>query len=428
MKLRKISKVFMLTGAITLMAVSMMKIDAAAAEIIDINEKNFPDPTFRKYVLDICDKNKDRILDSEEITAATKMELNGVEDDETGAEFYYDIRDYTGIEYFTNLRELYCEPNDVNELNLSANKQLEIFSCSDKNYKAYCKLKKLDLSQNTKLKEVYCIETDLQELKLPKNNQIEILDVKRNKLKKLDVRSLVHLKKLIIFWNKIDKIDVTRNRNLEIFDCSGNKISSLKLKTNKNLKILECSYNPIKSLDVSSCKNLKELNARSAKLTSLDVSSNRKLQKLAVTNNQLKTLNVSKNLKLKFLDCMENNIKKLNLFKNSKLKEYYADKGINRIAPKAVFKNKKAKITTLERKGKNKVRIDVKKVKDAAGYQISYSTNKKFSNVRKITSNKRSITLKEMKSNKKYYIKVRAFMKNPKGKKIYSKNSEIKEI
>ena len=71
-------------------------------------------------------------------------------------------------------------------------------------------------------------------------------------------------------------------------------------------------------------------------------------------------------------------------------------------------------------------------VKDANGYQISYSTSKKFTNkttktklIKKAKTTK--TTLKKLKSGKKYFIKIRAY-KNANGKKLYGAYSKVMSV
>lgn len=64
------------------------------------------------------------------------------------------------------------------------------------------------------------------------------------------------------------------------------------------------------------------------------------------------------------------------------------------------------------------------------GYQIQYSTNKKFKKAKTKTVNgykKNKITIKKLKSKKKYYVRVRTILKI-KGKTSYSKWSKIKTV
>ena len=87
----------------------------------------------------------------------------------------------------------------------------------------------------------------------------------------------------------------------------------------------------------------------------------------------------------------------------------------------------KTKILSVKKKGSKNCSIKLKKVKNAAGYQILYSTNKSFKkNVKKITSKSVTCTVKKLKHGKKYYFKARAYAKSSSGKTIYGAYSRMK--
>ncbi len=70
---------------------------------------------------------------------------------------------------------------------------------------------------------------------------------------------------------------------------------------------------------------------------------------------------------------------------------------------------------------KSKLTITVKKVSGAAGYQVVYSTDKKFK--KKVTKKDitgKTLTIKKPKKNSTYYVKVKAYKKDSTGKKVYS--------
>lgn len=82
-------------------------------------------------------------------------------------------------------------------------------------------------------------------------------------------------------------------------------------------------------------------------------------------------------------------------------------------------KLKKAKIKKAKRSANGKkISLTLKKVKGAAGYQIRYTTNKKFKKYKNKTVKKLKYTLKKLKAKRTYYVKVRAY-KVVKGKKVY---------
>lgn len=77
----------------------------------------------------------------------------------------------------------------------------------------------------------------------------------------------------------------------------------------------------------------------------------------------------------------------------------------------------------------NSIKINWKKINNVSGYQIKYSTDKDFEFEKKITikGNKTSKTISKLKTDKKYYFKVRAYKKN-KNKTTYSKWSKVKSV
>ena len=72
-------------------------------------------------------------------------------------------------------------------------------------------------------------------------------------------------------------------------------------------------------------------------------------------------------------------------------------------------------------KKKGKTVVSFKKVTGAAGYQIQYAKNKKFTKGKKSkTTKKTKYTIKKLTKKKTYYFRVRAYKLNGK-KKLYGK-------
>lgn len=93
-------------------------------------------------------------------------------------------------------------------------------------------------------------------------------------------------------------------------------------------------------------------------------------------------------------------------------------------------KPKKTSIKKLS-KGKKEFTVTWAKVSGVKGYQIQYSSNKKFKkNNKSVTVTKQKTTkatVKKLKSKKKYYVRVRTY-KTVNGKKIYSSWSKVKSV
>lgn len=98
-------------------------------------------------------------------------------------------------------------------------------------------------------------------------------------------------------------------------------------------------------------------------------------------------------------------------------------------------KYKKANISSLK-KGKKSITVKWKKVKSIKGYQIEYSTSKKFTKKtsKKVLVSKQkktSTAIKNLKAKKKYYVRIRTYKNvkfNGKTVKVYSKWSKSKSV
>ena len=118
-------------------------------DVVKIDEKNFPDPEFRKYVSDNYDGDMNGVLDETEISNVESIYV-----EETF------IESFKGIEHFPNLLTFHYDANYgiLVELDLSKNTKLQYFSCSGG------KLSSLDLSHNRDLSFVYCPGNVLERL------------------------------------------------------------------------------------------------------------------------------------------------------------------------------------------------------------------------------------------------------------------------
>jgi opacity protein-like surface antigen len=96
-------------------------------------------------------------------------------------------------------------------------------------------------------------------------------------------------------------------------------------------------------------------------------------------------------------------------------------------AEQEVSVKKPSKITYAAQK--KKIKVAVKKVKGATGYQIQYATDKKMTkNKTTVTTKKVSYTVKGLKSGKTYYVRTRSYVKNDDGSKTYSKWSAVTKV
>ena len=81
--------------------------------------------------------------------------------------------------------------------------------------------------------------------------------------------------------------------------------------------------------------------------------------------------------------------------------------------------------------GKKQLTASWSKVSDISGYEVQYSTSKKFTKKTtktvKVKKSSKKTTVKKLKKGKKYYVRIRTY-KTVDGKKIYSDWSKVKSV
>ena len=89
----------------------------------------------------------------------------------------------------------------------------------------------------------------------------------------------------------------------------------------------------------------------------------------------------------------------------------------------------KASLTSAKNSKSKQILLKYKKVSGAKGYEISYSTDKKFKKVvTKKNTAKTSYTISKLKKGKIYYVRIRAYKMDSMGKKVYGKYSSMKKV
>ena len=257
-----------------------------APDIYIINEALFPDPSFRQYVLDTIDENKDGYLDVSEREKVTDIRLSH---GYNGTKIY----DLTGIAYFPNLTYLACSNNQLTSL---------------------------DLSNNPSLTRLECVSNQLSSLDLTNNPNLEILYCYSNRLTSLDVTKNNDLIELWCYSNQLTELDISNKPNLERVECSHNKITTLNAANDKNLRMLYCNWSyALSDINISNTPALEDLRVMSGKLSNIDVSESPKLKSFYCSSNALTNLDVSKNTTLTELSCGSNHLLSLDVSKNTSL-------------------------------------------------------------------------------------------------------------
>jgi uncharacterized repeat protein (TIGR02543 family) len=326
----------------------------------------FVDPNFKQAVIDnYFDTNNDGEISYEEAAIVTVLDLYGKS-----------IFSLEGIEFFSDLRNLYCGNNQLTSLDVSQNSELRNLYC-DQN-----QLTELDVSQNSFLKSLNCKENQLTTLDISQNGGLDELYCNDNELVSLYMKNGVawftynfsgnpdlvficcdasevanvtaklenpncevttncsatpcanitfadpKFKAALLAITGTDAVDTDGDG--EISECEAEAVTTLDLSYGEissmpeiqyfsNLQVLTCLYNQLTALDLSHNGNLTELFCNNNQLTALDVTQNSKLETLGCNTNQLTSLNISQNGSLTLLDCSYNELTALDLSGNGNL-------------------------------------------------------------------------------------------------------------
>ncbi len=320
-------------------------------EEVKIDDQNFPDFRFRKFIAEQYDLDQNGILNEYELKAVEEMFV------ETSS-----IKDLKGIEFFTEITFLTASPgeygsdpeqrgslksidvskntkltglvvagNKLTKLDLSNNPELIYLDCScnlikdldiskntrvvtldfdfnyvggslDLNYMPELEslrclsnnLTALDVSKNTRLTELSCGQNPFTELKMDGLTELISLDCHRCELSgKLDLSKSTKLECIECGWNEITELVLGEKPELVILEASNNKLSKIDLPKMTKFGWLDVSVNEISELDLSNVPELLIIRASSNKLTSLDLSKNPKLVDIECDGNKIPELDIS---------------------------------------------------------------------------------------------------------------------------------------
>ena len=210
-----------------LIAVTAFPFSVSAQEMIKIDGTHFPEYKFRTFVSSRFDTDNDGYLSENEINAVEEIRFNN------------GYGDTTGIEYFTNLKEMWYR-NDVS-----------------------FDLYKLDLSKNTKLEKLTLYTTSLEELDLSNNTNLTEISIIHDKLR-----------------SRLTTLKLGSKPCLEYLACTGTHITEIDLDgiNPDTLTSLDLSNNRLESVDVSRFSKLGTiwgvLDLASNRLTAIDMSKN----------------------------------------------------------------------------------------------------------------------------------------------------------
>jgi surface protein len=172
-----------------------------------------PDDNFEQALIDLGhDEALDDLVLTENISGVTYLHVSNES-----------IGDLTGIEDFTSLTFLFCNDNQLDNLDVSANTALTTLGCWGN------QLESLDLSNNTALDQLYCRNNQLTSLDLSNNISLDSLGVSNNQLTSLDLSSNTTLGRLNCNDNQLTSLDLSNNTSLDWLYCYNNELTYLNM-------------------------------------------------------------------------------------------------------------------------------------------------------------------------------------------------------
>ncbi len=282
----KTTKISILLLALSLNFVACSSSDDAVENPSDTEQPGGEEP--ENLIVDIPDANFKKLL-------VNNIEINTNGDEEiqkTEAASYKggissifetgrDIKNITGIEYFTNITEIYLEGYSLESVDFSKNTALHSLEIREG------LLTSIDLSMNTKLDYLDLENNQLSSIDISNSSQLNSLYLGGNNLTTIDVSNNSLLDELILFENELTTIDVSSNINLEVLNLTNNKLSSINISTNTNLVSLLLNKNQLITIDASVNSKLQRLNISENKLFSAFVNNgnNNNIILFDLTNN-----------------------------------------------------------------------------------------------------------------------------------------------
>ena len=137
--------------------------------------KEFPDENFRAFVM-----REIGVASELSLITTAQMEQLSSQKYSTLQLREKNIKDLTGIKYFSNTKRLYCSYNSLTYLDLSNNPKLLEVEC------VYNNLTSVDVSNNSALNYLYLYENDISTIDISNNIALKIFDIRANGMQSTD--------------------------------------------------------------------------------------------------------------------------------------------------------------------------------------------------------------------------------------------------
>lgn len=297
-----------------------------------------PDANFKKFLLenentDVYPRHKYDLNEDGEIQASEMEKIRNL------AVNRKSIKSLKGIEFCSNLESLWCQNNEITELNVKDCKKLKSVRC-DTN-----KIVSLDVSGLTSLSTITCnnnplemldaSNTNIQSLYTPRYSNEPGVHLRNTQIKVLNLSGCKNLHRLryenpvfdeggyfVIENGTLTYLNITGCSSLIELEVDYGQLTTLGLSDCSSLQELSINWNKISSIDVSNCRQLENLNAYGNSLVDINITYNTKLKQLEIGNNKLSYVDVKNCLELEEFDACDNNISLFDISKNTALKYF----------------------------------------------------------------------------------------------------------
>lgn len=294
-----------LDGNVANCSVTVLKTDLFYVE--------FPDPAFRKYMIENFDLDNDGRLSSVEARS-----IGAIQCAKKG------IKSLDGIENCANLVYLDCQNNDITRIDLSSLDQVSIIDFQGNRHLEY-----IDYGDNQFLNLPSSIGSLYHDLE---SESLEIIGInvkyitiqRSPNIRHLVIGSCPSLLRLIIEGTtKIDTYEMPPFENLELASIFGPTLESIIIHDSPSLKGLSVGGDNLTNVDIySDLPLLESLYVRGGRMNDMDYNRFRSLKSLSI-HCDLNNLDVSMLDSLECLECDKCNLRILDISHNPLVKYCY---------------------------------------------------------------------------------------------------------
>jgi len=238
------------TLKVTIFLILFVLLGITQVDAIPANS-NFEDDIFYEAIIDNLNESKFNMIDDRDYNyEVTQEELESITDLSFGDfEQEEKVENLKGLELLTSLERLSIQYPNIDEIDISHNKELKYISILNANF-----LDEIDFSQNINLENIDLVYTHLKYLNVQNCTKLKKINMGAGmtdaaKIEKLDVRNCKDLTSLSISGSKLSEVDLSQNAKLEDVLLTNGNIKHIVLPPESSIRRLVLFNNVLESLD-----------------------------------------------------------------------------------------------------------------------------------------------------------------------------------